>query len=115
MHDVRRFFNRQQTTKLNMAGASVRAQKAFALDYCAASFVTEGELHVMICGHHSCVYSMFLAYFLMKSFSTVALVRAVDGDAPTLANGTAKQLRTAEYAIRMPIDCRNHQWLPSVR
>lgn len=26
-----------------MAGASVRAQKAFALDYCAASFVTEGE------------------------------------------------------------------------
>ncbi len=25
-----------------MAGASVRAQKAFALDYCAASFVTEG-------------------------------------------------------------------------
>lgn len=29
--------------KLSMAGASVRAQKAFALDYCAASFVTEGK------------------------------------------------------------------------
>lgn len=33
----------QRTQKLSMAGASVRAQKAFALDYCAASFVTEGE------------------------------------------------------------------------
>lgn len=34
----------QITQKLSMAGASVRAQKAFALDYCAASFVTEGEI-----------------------------------------------------------------------
>jgi hypothetical protein len=45
-----RFFNRQQTTKLNMAGASVRAQKAFALDYCAASFVTEGEFRMIYMG-----------------------------------------------------------------
>eukprot|EP00961_Rhodomonas_salina_P172641 2328081-Rhodomonas_salina.2 len=36
-------FSRQQTTKLSMAGSGIRAQKAFALDYCAASFVTEGQ------------------------------------------------------------------------
>jgi hypothetical protein len=37
------FFNRQRTTKLILGGNSVRAQKAFALDYCASAFVTEGE------------------------------------------------------------------------
>jgi hypothetical protein len=36
------FFNRQRTTKLILGGNSVRAQKAFALDYCASAFVTEG-------------------------------------------------------------------------
>ena len=40
---VSQMFSRgQQTTKL-MFSQSVRGQKAFALDYCAASFVTEGE------------------------------------------------------------------------
>lgn len=34
----------QITQKLSMAGKSVRAQKVFALDYCASSFVTEGEV-----------------------------------------------------------------------
>eukprot|EP00291_Cryptomonas_curvata_P026512 CAMPEP_0172158494 /NCGR_PEP_ID=MMETSP1050-20130122/4405_1 /TAXON_ID=233186 /ORGANISM="Cryptomonas curvata, Strain CCAP979/52" /LENGTH=60 /DNA_ID=CAMNT_0012827895 /DNA_START=15 /DNA_END=197 /DNA_ORIENTATION=- len=38
------FFNRQRTTKLILGGNSVRAQKAFALDYCASAFVTEGEV-----------------------------------------------------------------------
>ena len=37
------FFNRQRTTKLILGGNSVRAQKAFALDYCASAFVTEGK------------------------------------------------------------------------
>ena len=40
---VSQMFSRgQQTTKL-MFSQSERGQKAFALDYCAASFVTEGE------------------------------------------------------------------------
>ena len=34
--------SRQRTTKLILGGNSVRAQKAFALDYCASAFVTEG-------------------------------------------------------------------------
>ena len=37
------FFSQQRTTKLILGGNSVRAQKAFALDYCASAFVTEGK------------------------------------------------------------------------
>ena len=38
------FLSVQQKTMLILGGNSVRAQKAFALDYCASAFVTEGKI-----------------------------------------------------------------------
>jgi len=44
------FFSRQRTQKLLMRSDShgERMQKVYALDYCAASFVTEGEVKYCI-------------------------------------------------------------------
>jgi hypothetical protein len=45
---VGQMFFRQRTQKLYMRSDAhgERAQKVYALDYCAASFVTEGELPI---------------------------------------------------------------------
>ena len=51
----RQMFFKQRTQGLHQAlymrsdAHGERAQKVYALDYCAASFVTEGEFHFIIC------------------------------------------------------------------
>ena len=48
---MRQMFFKQRTQGLYMRSDAhgERAQKVYALDYCAASFVTEGEFKFIIC------------------------------------------------------------------
>ena len=61
------FFNRQRTTKLILGGNSVRAQKAFALDYCASAFVTEGIFLILFS------ISLFLWFVQSQARWSIAL------------------------------------------
>ena len=72
------FLSVQQKTMLILGGNSVRAQKAFALDYCASAFVTEGKNLSTASLFHSSHFFPFLAQSMTHPFPSLSF-RASSG------------------------------------